>query len=68
MIQIVKNGDWDKLHDNYPQEINISREDFEDMMDEELNEIQWWRFRESLLDKINEHIMDMKTLMKMEMN
>ena len=53
----MSKGDWDKLHDNYPQEIVFTREDLEDFLedrDEPLTDKEWYEFREQVMDKITD--------------
>jgi len=55
----MSKGDWDKLHDNYPQEIVYNREDLEEFLEKKLTDQEWYEFREQVMDKITDLVQEL---------
>ena len=54
-------NDWNEYRtkdDDFPQEIRIHREDVEDVIGDEISDIEWYVFHETLLDKLNDIIIN----------
>jgi phosphopantothenoylcysteine synthetase/decarboxylase len=62
-MKIVKNKEWDILHENYPQEINFTRDDLKEFLidhrDEDLTDQEWYEFREKIMDQITNELQEL---------